>query len=80
MDLAQNTKKTSEEVKGLRHLIWMIKHDLQKNMKVTTINQKTINPFADNRQAQLQYDQMLQNTDQLQNQLTITDKVKKTLE
>ena len=36
MDLAQNTKKTSEEVKSLRHLVGLIKHDLNKNMKPTS--------------------------------------------
>ena len=30
MDLAQNTMKTSEEVKTLRHIVGLIKHDLSK--------------------------------------------------
>lgn len=28
MDLAQNTKKTSEEVKTLKHIASLVKHDL----------------------------------------------------
>lgn len=30
MDLAQNTMKTSEEVKTLRHIVGLIKHDLNR--------------------------------------------------
>ena len=31
MDLAQNTMKTSEEVKTLKHIVGLIKHDLNRN-------------------------------------------------
>jgi hypothetical protein len=43
MDLANNLKRTSEEIKQLKHVASLAKHDLAKT---TFNNQKTINPFA----------------------------------
>lgn len=43
MDLAQNTKDASEEIKTLRNVAALIKHDLQSSMGVTM--GKTFNPF-----------------------------------
>jgi hypothetical protein len=45
MDLANNLKKTSDEVKTLKHVVALAKHDLAK----LTVNQKsakTLNPFS----------------------------------
>jgi len=49
MDLAQHTKKTAEEIKLLRHIAGLIKHDLSGMMgKVQNKTMgKTINPFAE---------------------------------
>ncbi|CDW71439.1 UNKNOWN [Stylonychia lemnae] len=100
MDLAQNTMKTSDEIKTLKHIVGLIKHDLNRNFQlqrqmeqtqahqnsnsnnqVTQQNMRTINPFEKQSMFnQAQIDQLINNSDQLQNQLTITEKVKKTLE
>jgi hypothetical protein len=45
MDLANNLKRTSEEVKNLKHVVALAKHDLSK---VAFNAQKTINPFVSN--------------------------------
>jgi|LauGreDrversion4_2_1035121.scaffolds.fasta_scaffold280896_1 hypothetical protein len=43
MDLANNLKRTSEEIKALKHVAALAKHDLAK---VSFNAQKTINPFT----------------------------------
>ncbi len=40
MDLANNTKKTAEEVKSLRNIVGLIKHDLNKNIMQPQLQQK----------------------------------------
>ena len=78
MDLAQNTKKTAEEVKALRNVVGLVKHDLTKNhqRQQTQSNQNanTMNPFSTLHPSQ---EHIL---DSLQNQLVISEKVRKTLE
>jgi len=48
MDLANNLKKTSDEVKTLKHVVGLVKHDLAKLSlnERSTLTQKTINPFS----------------------------------
>jgi hypothetical protein len=48
MDLAHNLKRTSDEVKTLKHVVRLVKHDLAKVQLSdrNTMSQKTINPFS----------------------------------
>lgn len=48
MDLAHNLKRTSDEVKTLKHVVGLVKHDLAKVQLSdrNTMSQKTINPFS----------------------------------
>jgi hypothetical protein len=49
MELANNLKKTSDEVKTLRHVVGLVKHDLAKvslSDRGNSMSQKTINPFS----------------------------------
>ncbi|TNV88004.1 hypothetical protein FGO68_gene12191 [Halteria grandinella] len=101
MDLANNLKRTSEEVKTLKHVIGLAKHDLNKVTFIPTQApqavpqgnnmQKTLNPFASDNNLrhslyplqnpqQSAYNQLLAQQDSLQNSLTITERVKKSLE
>lgn len=45
MDLAQNLKATSDEVRSLRHIAGLIKHDVLSQQTVP--DSKVINPFID---------------------------------
>ncbi len=48
MDLANNLKRTSDEVKTLKHVVGLVKHDLAKVSlnERNTLSSKTINPFS----------------------------------
>ena len=50
MDLANNLKRTSDEVKTLKHIVGLVKHDLAKisftKLDPNPVSQKTINPFS----------------------------------
>lgn len=45
IDLAQNTKDASEEIKTLRNVVALIKYDLQSTIGASMA--KTFNPFID---------------------------------
>lgn len=47
MDLAQNLKAASDEVKSLRHIAGLIKHDVLSQQTVQDNKQTIINPFID---------------------------------
>ncbi len=95
MDLAQNTKDASEEIKTLRNVAALIKHDLQSSMGATM--GKTFNPFNDrtmtaskqtltgskqdpNATTRHDLDKMISDNDTVQNQLSLTSKIKQSLE
>lgn len=70
MDLANNLKKTSDEVKTLKQVIGLAKHDLTKvtieNHQMSQVPTKTINPFASVQGLNMQSSQSVYN--QLMNQ------------
>eukprot|EP00347_Sterkiella_histriomuscorum_P007164 403350016 len=102
MDLAQNTMKTSDEVKTLKHIVGLIKHDLnrqfqqqqqqeqQNTQQQPLMSDRPFNPFEKQQTLMFpkmnqtvssqQFEQLYQKFDNVQNQLSITEKVKKTLE
>lgn len=88
LDLTNNLKATSQEVKALKHAVALAKHDLNlvplgASTKHATSagNERTLNPFASlTANTSSAYNQLQQQIDELQNQLTITEKVKKSLE
>ena len=85
LDLTNNLKATTQEVKSLKHAVALAKHDLNlvplggKNAS-SIGNDRMVNPFASINNGGSAYNQLQQQIDELQNQLTITEKVKKTLE
>ena len=69
----------------LRHVATLIRNDINQfqQAKVNTQAAKTINPFAEHAETHRggsMYESIMTNNENLQNQLSITEKVKKTLE
>jgi len=78
MDLAQNTRRTAEDIKALRQVIGLIRHDLARTAQPGQ-GAKTLNPFEP-LQRTAYYEHLVQGYEALQNQLAVSERVRKTLE
>ena len=78
MDLAQNTRKAAEEIKALRQVVSLIKHDLARPTPLAA----TINPFESQPQPRpvAPAEQLVQAKEALENKLAVCERVQKTLE
>ena len=90
MDLAGHLKMASDEVKTLRNLTGLIKHDVQQMQadSASATADPAFNPFADGDTHRTEHqttnrsnvDKLMTENESMTNQLSLTNKVKQSLE
>jgi hypothetical protein len=82
MDLAKNMKAASDEIKSLRHIAGLIKHDVlaqaDSDQKNPFLEAETLRSHRDTHRST--YDRLINENESIHNQLSLTSKIKQSIE